>query len=254
MDNSSIIDHDYIKSNTSSVMKKKPSLGTQCSAMECFTYTYKMVNGVRVNTNIPMYRFATNPQMKREWCKLIRREDGRDGFCAANARVCKKHFRPCDFKKSGKRLDRKVAKPLLHPWNNFTVKEPRRLLVRDVPEEVVEDVSLQQESESESDDDDLDDVVDSSIDISFNVEINSTINPSESVEEVAPEMTLEEYRMEVLRLRSKVAELELEVDRLKTEKSMNNENVRSKFVHHILSDDDSCSHETGFHSVARMKP
>ena len=92
----------------------------------------------------------TETNLKNLWCKLMRREDGRDGFVVSKeTRVCDAHFLPSAIVYG--KLDRKAdPKPILHSWNNFTVKEPRRRLVRQVDVEDVADVpSTSEEMEVE---------------------------------------------------------------------------------------------------------
>ena len=68
--------------------------------------------------------FASHADMK-EWCRLIKRESNRDGFCVkCSTRLCGRHFEDrCKYRPPGGSLTRliKGARPVLHPRNDFSV-------------------------------------------------------------------------------------------------------------------------------------
>ena len=133
----STFDHDYcnfdeaisVPNNQPMEIKKKVSRGRQCVSYGCLNYQYSIVDGQRVKSNRSFYCFPSDPNSKDEWCRLIKREDGRDGFkVTESTRLCDSHFLPCDIVNG--RLNRKTAKPVLHSWNDFKIKKPRRPIFR----------------------------------------------------------------------------------------------------------------------------
>ena len=266
-------DHDYAKLQEPR-KKKTLSRGRQCAAYGCNTYQYHInESGERVLSNIPMYRIPEEKKAKDDWCRLVKRVDGRDGFKVGDGtRVCKRHFRDCDFELNGNKLIKlKIARPVLHSWNDFTFKEPRRLLVRqqsdtvvnpefpEIPEmheipEIQEIPEIHALPELHHDDDDFvrydfvnHDWVPPAFDSS--VIIDDSIPSTDDVV-ITSEKSVEDYKTEIVHLKARIVELEIEVETLKWEKT---ETVRDKFVNHVMSKDDACSHATGFHSVGRLK-
>ena len=129
--NVSNVSNEDMASDSTGQKKKKPSKGRQCVSIGCNNFQYSVVNGERINNNRKFFKFPTETNLKNEWCRLIKRVDGQDNFHVRDStRVCDAHFRPADINIDGK-LNRKVnPKPILHSWNGFKVKEPRRELVR----------------------------------------------------------------------------------------------------------------------------
>ena len=245
------MDHEYAAKPKEPSTSRK-SLGRQCVAFGCNQYQYKMENGERIPTNVPMYRFPKEEELKNEWCKLIRREDGRDNFhVSQSTRLCAAHFRPVDFKTGGKTLKRPEAKPLLHSWNNFTWKQPRRPLVRRV-----NDTSCS----SSLDEMVVEEAADDTIAIDFNMtpgdvdDIHCLGDLSGDIvvviDEPSPvEKTIDDYKEEVIHLKARIVELEMEVDNLKKKKLT----MKDIYANHILSNDGECTSATGFHSVDRLR-
>ena len=58
-------------------IKKKSSLGKQCAAFGCYSFSYHPDG---TPTGLHFFRFPQNNPAKRLWCNLIKRVDGLDGF------------------------------------------------------------------------------------------------------------------------------------------------------------------------------
>ena len=99
--------------------KKKPSKGRHCSSWGCNNYQYVIVNGQRVKTGRKFFNFPTDVSSKNQWCRLIRRVDGEDGFHVRDyTRICDVHFRPEEIKHDGK-LDRSKKRKTTHQKTNI---------------------------------------------------------------------------------------------------------------------------------------
>ena len=250
-------EHDYAAvKDCSSNSSSRKSLGRQCVAFGCHNYQYKMENGERVPTNISMFQFPQDKSLKDEWCRLIKRVDGRDSFKVSDStRVCSSHFQPSDFK--GKRLNRPIAKPVLHSWNSFAIKQPRRPLVRAVDVSVsdasneknplveVEPFVVEEDSINDDDIDFMTNTTDVEL-IDVDTVIYEDIHTTN-----CDEMTVGDYKNEIVHLKARIVELETEIDCLKKEKATTT-TVKDKFKSRIMSNDDECTHATGFHSVGRL--
>lgn len=82
---------DQVKSNR----KKQRSRGKQCAAAECYSFEY---NGDGSSSGLHFFKFPVKNPAKARWCNLIKRQDGRDGFCVSqNTVICEKHFRKKDI-------------------------------------------------------------------------------------------------------------------------------------------------------------
>ena len=78
--------------------KKKLSRGRQCVAYGCQNYQYSVTDGNRLKSSRRFFCFPKDKTVRAEWCRLIKREDGRDGFnVTGSTRVCDAHFPPTDF-------------------------------------------------------------------------------------------------------------------------------------------------------------
>ena len=70
-----------------------------------------------------MFQIPSDPVIRRQWCNLIKRQDGKDGFkITESTRVCEKHFEPSMvYRPPGGTRKRLLehAKPILHSWNCF---------------------------------------------------------------------------------------------------------------------------------------
>ena len=253
-------DHDYSMSlgegdvsnedigSDSSGQKKKPSKGRQCSSFGCYNYQFVIVNGQRVKTGRKFFSFPTEVNLKNQWCRLIRRVDGEDGFHVRDyTRICDVHFRPEEINRDGKLDRKKNPKPILHSWNGFKVKEPRRELVRhnvvdvdvvDVPP-TLEVVEVDNEVVM---DDNADDV---HFDVGYKVTCSTQTDEGED--------DIDQIKAENVQLKAKIASLESDIETLNMEKTALKQTIKQKFMDHVLSSDDECSNYTGFHSVERMK-
>ena len=101
------------------------STGLQCASFNCYSYSYNIIDHVRVLTKISFLCFPQEQSERNAWCNLIKRRENKDGFR-------KKIYRlPWGTQK---RLIQ-GARQVLHPWNNFTFiekhqKEPLRRSTR----------------------------------------------------------------------------------------------------------------------------
>ena len=244
------MEHDYAlpSPDINAAKKKTQSLGRQCVAFGCNNYQYKLVNNERVSTGNRFFCFPEDEASKKEWCRLIKRTDGIDNFnVKKSTRVCGIHFRPCDFLPNGSKLDRATAKPLLHAWNNFTAKQPRRQLIRVCHD--VEEATTQPVVEYQHDEEEIVPIPD--LDLCLNDDLVQLDDPVDLMDLTtdAPET--------VAHLTGRIQELEKENITLRKEnaalKSALDSSLRDQFTKHVLSDDDACAHATGFHSVQRLK-
>ena len=233
--------------------KRKVSRGRQCVSYGCNNYQYTVVDGERISNNRKFFLFPSETNLKNEWCKLIKRENGRDGFKVSDStRVCDAHF--CSNDIINGKLNRKVnPKPTLHSWNNFKTKELRRELVRvhDV-DDVTAVPSTSEEEEVEVvevmpepmviDSVDVDDDSNVHFDVRYKVSCSTQTETTEDVNQI---------KAENVELKARIAVLEANIETL--EKAALNETIKEKFKEHILSSDEECNHNTGFHSVERLK-
>ena len=58
-------------------VKKRSSLGKQCAAFGCYNFFY---NNDGTPTGLHFFKFPQKNPEKRQWCNLIKRVDGLDGF------------------------------------------------------------------------------------------------------------------------------------------------------------------------------
>ena len=61
--------------------KKSYSYGLQCAAMFCNSKQYIWKEGTKTAKKILFFSFRKNDLDIKEWCRLIKRENNRDGFC-----------------------------------------------------------------------------------------------------------------------------------------------------------------------------
>ena len=111
--------------------KKKLSQGRSCAAAQCFSRQYTIVNGEQIPTGISFFKFPTDKATITLWCNLIHRRNNFDDFVVSDTtRLCEKHFKKDNiYRPPGGTRVRLIAdsdsKPILHPWNNFTVSEKK---------------------------------------------------------------------------------------------------------------------------------
>ena len=105
-------------------IKKRSSLAKECAAYDCSSRSYFFEDGVRKPTGNVFFLFPKDATAIKDWCNLIKRHNGKDGFRVSNSTyICSKHFLPADVRRApgGTRHSlKKGARPLLHSWNNFT--------------------------------------------------------------------------------------------------------------------------------------
>ena len=75
-------------------------------------------------TKVSYFKFPTENAMKKKWLHAIRRQDGKHFKFTENTKICSRHFREGDIKKSlaGKNELRDVV-PSVFPWIR---KSPRK--------------------------------------------------------------------------------------------------------------------------------
>ena len=179
-----------------------------------------MQNGERVKTGVRMFEFPGSKDEKKKWCCLIKRQEGKDNFrISSSTKVCQKHFLPDKIIRTPSgtrvRLD-KSARPILHSWNNWTVKDNvRRTLIRHDSAEI-------------------------------------PLLESETGHKTEVEIAI--FEAEIDRLNSVIQLLNTENKELQEKLKLYEEKDKhSEFVDHILKDDETCNHYTGIPTVARLK-
>ena len=179
-----------------------------------------MQNGERVKTGVRMFEFPGSKDEKKKWCCLIKRQEGKDNFrISPSTKVCQKHFLPDKIIRTPGgtrvRLD-KSARPILHSWNNWTVKDNvRRTSIRHDSAEI-------------------------------------PLLESETGHKTEDEIAI--LKAEIDRLNSVIQLLNTENKELQEKLNLYEEKDKhSEFVHHILKDDETCNHYTGIPTVARLK-
>ena len=113
--------------NLQARVKAKASQGKQCAAFGCNARPYKVVNSQQEkDADFKFFKFPDDPGEVKVWCKEIKRQNGRDRFKVTKcAVVCSKHFEKSKvFKPPGGTRFRLIdnARPVLHEWNNSTVR------------------------------------------------------------------------------------------------------------------------------------
>lgn len=112
--------------------------GNQCAAFRCYAREYKVVSGQKMKTGLRFIHFPKDPKEVAVWCNKIKRRNGKDGFKVSRRTVlCHKHFLPNQLKRaigSARVNKEKGAVPVLFPWNNWSVEQPKRpSVIRKVP-------------------------------------------------------------------------------------------------------------------------
>ena len=65
----------------------------QCAVMFCNSKQYSWIDGTRTAKNISFFSFPKHDVVIKEWCRLIKRENNRDGFCVkGSTRLSERHF------------------------------------------------------------------------------------------------------------------------------------------------------------------
>ena len=81
---------------------------THCCVPECTKKGYREDDGTKVS----YFKFPTENVMKKKWLHAIRRDEGKHFKVTENTKICSRHFREGDIKKSlaGKNELRGVSK------------------------------------------------------------------------------------------------------------------------------------------------
>ena len=99
------------------------SLGKECAAYKCWSKSYYIQNNETKPTGNNVSHFPKEKLERKDWCNLIKRQDGKDGFDVTKSTVvCSKHFLPSNIKRPSERIRHSIKKgsrPILHDWNNF---------------------------------------------------------------------------------------------------------------------------------------
>ena len=99
------------------------SLGKECAAYNCSSRSYYIQNIERQVLGITFFHFPKEKIEIKDWCNLIKWQDGKDGFKVTKSTVvCSKHFLPSNIKRPSERIRHSIKKrsrPILHDWNNF---------------------------------------------------------------------------------------------------------------------------------------
>ena len=106
------------------------STGLQCASFNCYSYSYNIIDHVRVLTKISFLCFPQEQSERNAWCNLIKRRENKDGFrISKSTRVCEKHFLPEKIYRPPGDTRKKLihgVRLVLHPCNNFTFTEKHR--------------------------------------------------------------------------------------------------------------------------------
>ena len=79
-------------------VKKPSSLGKQCAAFGCYNFFY---NNDGTPTGLHFFKFPQKNPEKHQWCNLIKRVDGLDGFKVTQSTyLCHEHFLESEIKKN----------------------------------------------------------------------------------------------------------------------------------------------------------
>ena len=87
---------------------------THCCVPECTKKGYQEDDGTKVS----YFKFTTENVMKKKWLHAIRRDEGKHFKVTENTKICSRHFREGDIKKSlaGKNELRDGVVPSVFPW------------------------------------------------------------------------------------------------------------------------------------------
>ena len=87
---------------------------THCCVPECTKKGYREDDGTKVS----YFKFPTENVMKKKWLHAIRRDEGKHFKVTENTKICSRHFREGDIKKSlaGKNELRDGVVPSVFPW------------------------------------------------------------------------------------------------------------------------------------------
>ena len=87
---------------------------THCCVPECTKKGYRADDG----TKMSYFKFPTEKHLKKKWLHAIRREEGKFFTVTENTRVCSRHFREGDIKKTlaGKNELRGGVVPSVFTW------------------------------------------------------------------------------------------------------------------------------------------
>ena len=87
---------------------------THCCVPECTKKGYRKEDGTKVS----YFKFPTENQMKKKWLHAIRRDEGKHFKVTEYTKICSRHFREGDIKKSlaGKNELRDGVVPSVFPW------------------------------------------------------------------------------------------------------------------------------------------
>ena len=110
--------------------KRKISCDLECAAYGCGN-TYYDSKGIR--TTVHFFKFPAKNPDKNQWCNLIKRQEGRDGFKVnKNTYLCHLHFKEGDYKRNPTRWKlHKGIQPSLNLYKSFESKNPSRPPPRD---------------------------------------------------------------------------------------------------------------------------
>ena len=185
--------------------------------------------------------FSPRTVRKDAWCNLIKRRENKDGFrISKSTRVFENHFLPENiYGPPGGTRKRLIqgARPVLHPWNNFTfIEKHRKEPLRRSPRKKgkVADCSEQQYDVQQDlfEPDDNIHLDDSPVD--FEKTTKDVIDKSSQTDDL--DNTL---KVELKRLKHLVKEL----------RESYSKNMRSHFTDHVIFSNELCNHYTGFPSV-----
>ena len=217
-------------------VKKRTSLAKECAAYDCSSRSYYFEDGVRKPTGNVSFIFPKDTSAVRDWCNLIKRQNGKDGFkVSGSTYVCSKHFLHSDVRRppGGTRHSlRKGARPLLHSWNNFMFnqgeRKPPMERLQPVPPTRSESLSppvVKKPCSSSA----MTETIPAG-EVDFNIYSDQAMS------------SVDDGESELMKLRSELAAMKLALAEEKTK------NDNSDFVEHVMKNERNINHYTGFPS------
>lgn len=193
---------------------------THCCVYGCTKKGYRDDDGNKIS----FYTFPTEKSLKNKWKHAIRREEGPSFKISASTKVCSRHFREDDIKKSlaGKQLLKPGAVPSLFTWTRTSPRKRKAPKERNTPITTesntlsgTDDFEIVEERNEESNFEEV-----SQVFVKVFVEIGTQTDlASSAVELVLTEVATKQEQIhilehEILELQNKCKEFEVKVENL----------------------------------------
>ena len=218
------------------------SLGKECAAYNCSSRSYYIQNNERKPTGNNFFHFPKEKFEIKDWCNLIKRQDGKDGFKVTKSTVvCSKHFLPSSINRpyGGTRHSlKKGSRPILHDWNNFgsnlrqARKQPAWRSIINITPAKKRKIFIDENKENNYSKILTPDIID--FEMSSSKMKESINNPLETFD-----IENETLKKELVKVRSELAPLKQNTKNTDCDKS-------KSFDQYVLQNDKLCNHYTGF--------